>query len=614
MGKRLLAVVVVIASACTALTYSVTTQKSIAISNNPYMYPGPGTQMFVLSPQNPGDDDILQSIDFDNCSSQWKLDTTIDPQQPVLGAHVCSGTIGSAQLIGGDDLVSCPRNYTFAVQYAGTLPGISSCNVLINSTPANMGSAINQVTLMLTGSGSAVGGISVTPMVLDFQDVQINTLVTSTTKIQVTNNGSAGSATVTGVQTGDAAFTISPSITSFSLGAGSSALFNVSCQPPSLGQHSGMVTFTSGTSVGSTQLACNGIDSMVTVTPTPVTFPNTLVGRAPPNQTVTIAGFGNAVIESVTLDSDAIAAGVTIVSNPAGMTVGAGKNVVLGYSAAAMHAAGPLGVLAVKVDVDMTPHNVGISGQALVGGVGTNPASVDFGAVCAGDKVTKDVEVYADEPGDVMVMALTKPTAPFDAVAVDALPKQLNGNHSGPSVTVRASLMPAMPGNYMDSFAVTSNVPNMGTTEVQLRGIGLAPGIAATPNVVHFGTAAMGTTTSIQQIQLTNCGTTDLDFMSVAITGGFAGEFILIGANPPRTLKPTESEVFMVAMQPHAPGYKTAQLVITHSAGTSTAELDGTGEGGNKDRETYYACSTGHGAALWPIALALLLLRRRRRQ
>jgi hypothetical protein len=364
-------------------------------------------------------------------------------------------------------------------------------------------------------------------------------------------------------------------------------------------------------------LRCNGIDSTVNIAPDQVNFGNTLVGRPPMNKAIQISGNGSAYIEYVTLDSDATTNGVTIVSNPQMMSVGSGQSIVLAYDAAAMHPAGTLGTLAVKFDVDEKPRTVVISGQALLGGVGTNPASVELGAVCAGSTATETVEIYASEAGDIMLQSLTKPAAPFDAMMVDTLPKQLAGNHTGTSATVRVTLAPTEPGDFHDEIKLTSDVPNKEMSEVTLHGIGLAAGIAATPNVVHFGTTAPGTTTSIKEVQLTNCGTSDLSFDRATITGAQATEFTLIGANPARVLKPTESELFMVVMQPETGGYKAAQLVLEHSAGTTPVDLDGTGDGegtSGKDRETYYACSTGRGAALWPIALALVLLRRRRRR
>jgi hypothetical protein len=420
---------------------------------------------------------------------------------------------------------------------------------------------------------------------------------------------------VTGTLVGTV-FQVTPPIASFGLGPGSSAQFAVTCTPPGTALYTGMLSFTAGSSSGTTTLYCRGIDSTVTIAPTSVQFARTLVGRMPPHESVAISGDGSAQIESVSLDSAATAAGVTLVSNPEGTTIGSGQTIELAYAAATMHAAGPLGSLSVKVSSDASPRNIAISGEALLGGLGTNPASVEFGAVCANDAVMTDIEVYASEAGDVELEGLTPPAAPFDATAVDSLPITLGGNHTGASATVRAMFRPTTPGDLRDKLVLASNIPNMGTTEVELHGIALAGGIAATPDTVHFGVAPAGTTTSVQQVQLTNCGTDDLMFEGAQVTGTNASEFTLIGMNPPRKLKPTESELFMIVMQPRTPGYKTAQLALVHDQGTTLANLDGTAEGGEnpKERETYYACSAGRSGPMWPLAVVLLALRRRRRR
>jgi MYXO-CTERM domain-containing protein len=606
----LVAVAVVIGSACTALHYSTTSQQSVTIAGNPYTFPGPGSQMFTIAPAGSSAHDILQTIDLDNCDSQWTLNTSIDPQQPVMGAHVCGFGGGSAQAT-QSDIILCPRNYQFAVHYSGAIPGLSSCLVQISSMDY-FGSGFNLYTLMLDGTGSAGTGISVSPPNIDFGSVQINTTSAAQT-VTVKNNGSTSLVVNGSLQA--SGFMVTPNPSSFTVNGGSIAEFDVTCRPTMVGGLGGSFDFSvSGVSMGSVPVACTGIDSTVTVQPGAVTFANTLVGRSPPNKTIDITGNPNALIVSVTLGSDAMANGVTLVADPSGTQVGSGQSIVVAYDGAAVHAAGPLGSLAVQIDVETMPRNVSISGQALLGGVGTNPASVELGAVCVGDTVVKDVEVYASEAGDVVVSSVTPPTPPFAASITDSLPKTLAGSHTGPSITVHSGIAPTAPGEFRDTFVVSSDVPNKPSTEVQLHGVALAAGIAATPNVVHFGTTAPGTTTSIKEIQLTNCGSGDLMLSGASITGAYASEFTLIGANPPRTLLSTESEVFTVVMQPDSGGFKTAQLVIQHSEGATTVDLDGTGDGGSpKDRETYYACSTGRGAALWPIALALLALRRRRR-
>jgi hypothetical protein len=612
VGKRFAAAIAVVGSACAALHYSTTEQHAVTIANSPYTFNGPGSQIFTVSPAGSGNHDLLLAITPTNCNSQWVVDTSIDPQQPVEGAHVCGGLGGSQAASGAEGAITCPRNYQFDVRYAGTLPGSSSCNVRID-TMVYGGSTYGGFTLVLGGVGSGGSGISLSPRDINFGDVQINTTSLAST-VLVKNEGSA-TVTVNSSLSGTG-FQVSPAVGSaFGLGSGSSRTFAISCAPLSEGSLSGALQFTSGSQVLMTALACNGIDSTVTVAPSQVTFDSTLIGRAPANKIITIGGNGSAIIESVSLDATALAAGVSIVPpNPEGQSVGSGKTIVLAFAADATHEAGPLGLLSVKLDVDEKPRNIGIAGEALLGGVGLNPASVELGAVCVGSTATKSVEVYASEPGSVIVQSLTKPAAPFDAVAVDTLPKALAGNHFGPSATVRASMSPTAAGTFDDKFILHSDVPMTGTTEVQLHGIGLAEGIAATPDIVHFGTTGARTTTSPKEVQLTNCGTADLMFERVSITGDHADEFTLLGAYPAQTLAPTESMNVMVIMQPESPGFKTAQLVLEHSEGTTTAVLDGTGEGGEpKNRETYYACNAGSGATAWPIALALLLLRRRRR-
>jgi hypothetical protein len=613
VGKRWVAVAVVVASACTALHYSTTSQQSVVLSTYSYTFPGPGSAPFTVSATSSSDSDYLQSVSM-TCSSHWSL--WLDPNDP-FPVHICGSAGSGGSAISQDDgLNMCPHSYTFYANFQPTSPGQYSCNVTVVSMSA-FGSGSSTQILMLTGSGSGSEGITVSPEKIDFGDVQINTQSSPYNYVVVTNNGSAA-LTVNGSLDNSAfAVTGNSNYTSFSLGSNASSSFSVTCTPPLVGAHAGTLTFTdtSGQYTGAVSLACNGINSTVNVAPTQITFDKTLVGSPPKEESVRITG-GTVMttIDTVTLDAAAIAAGVTFVNNPQGLPVGTGQDIVLAYSAAAMHAAGPLGSLSVKVSSDTTARNIAISGEALLGGVGTNPASIEFGAVCASSKVTKDVEVYASEAGDVMVQSLTPPAAPFEATAVDVLPKGLVGNHGGQSITVRASMVPTVAGDFTDAFTLTSNVPNAGTTEVQLHGIALSGGIAATPDLVHFGTTSIGTTSSIKQVQFSNCGTTDLAFTGVTLTGTDATDFTLIGANPPRAIKPTESELIMVVMQPKADGFKTAQLVIAHGAGNTTVDLDGTGEGGeNKERETYYACSAGRGAGLWPIAFALLLLRRRRR-
>ena len=585
------------------------------MTNDPFHFPNGGSQTFTVYPAGSGDDDFIQSIYLGGtCStSQWMLDLTLD-SQTIPGARVCGDSViiasGAAPT---GDLVLCPSSYTFGVNFAGTQLGLSSCIVFIQTISASgSGGSGSFYQLNLTGSGSGSSGITVTPSMINFQDVQQMT-TSSPVPVTVKNDGSS-SLTVNGSLSG-AAYTVTPPpATNIVLGPGSAAFYDVTCRPPGVGPQPGTLAFSaSDGDSGSVALSCNGINSSININPSQVTFDPTLVGRAPPPKTVTITGPSTATLDTVELDATAMASGVTITSpSVVGMQIGTGKTVTLAYDAAAVHENGPLGVLRIQASGDAV-RNVGISGEALLGGIGTNPSTLEFGGVCAGASARKDLEIYANEPGNILLSEVMPPRAPFAATVAGMLPKTLLGNHTGPSVQVTVTLQAPTAMVLDDSLMLVSNVPTKEMTSVPLHAIVLEGGIAATPSAVHFGSVMSGSTTSIREVQLSNCSETDLDFQSAALAGLDAGEFTLIGAYPPKTLHPTESQIVMVVMQPRSTGTKTAQLVLTHSAGQTVVDLEGDGLGEAKDRETYYACSTGRPSAAWPLLLALLALRRRRR-
>jgi hypothetical protein len=80
----------------------------------------------------------------------------------------------------------------------------------------------------------------------------------------------------------------------------------------------------------------------------------------------------------------------------------------------------------------------------------------------------------------------------------------------------------------------------------------------------------------------------------------------------------------LVVLQAHSKGTKQASFAVDYDGGSAMIPLTGegavaTGGDGGSDghgdtpggRASYYACSTGHPSALWPVALVLLGLRRR---
>jgi hypothetical protein len=66
---------------------------------------------------------------------------------------------------------------------------------------------------------------------------------------------------------------------------------------------------------------------------------------------------------------------------------------------------------------------------------------------------------------------------------------------------------------------------------VLLNGLGLppAPLICASPSSLHFGFVPVGSTSAVQSVTITNCGTQVMNVFSVSLSGANPGSFILSG-------------------------------------------------------------------------------------
>ncbi len=567
----------------------------------------------TISPQSGSDDDTVTFIDMATSCPDFSV-------QPVgsLPARIyfdCNTMSASGS---GSNCI--PRTFQFTTRFAPSAPGAQSCNVRIDYRPTGTGSGSNLASklVMLTGSGATPPfKMEVAPMSLEFQDVAVGT--TSTEQPVVVKNTGSMAFTIQGTISGQYTET-GASLGSHTLNAGSQETYRVACQPTLVGDAAGTLSFTTVQGpTGAVNLSCRGIVTTLTVQPSVVRFDSTLVGAAPPDKVVTISN-GSAsppVMLTNFRFTTGTSAEVSFVGTPPNGTTlspGGSTQVALRYAADTAHASGPLGSLVFAGNG--SDQNVGISGEAQIGSIGTNPASVEFGPVCPGAPLMRDVAIFANASGDVDVSSLSPPSAP--SLSVPNQSGGLKGNH-GTELTARVTLMPLTAATIDDKFVINSNVPGAPTHEVPITATVLAAGISPTPDKVHFGPGMINMTTTGREVTISNCGTGMLSVTGASIAGVDAADFTIASpASPERELAPAESMTFLIVMTPHSVGTKTAQLVVEHSQGTTSADLDGDGYGGvgdgDKDRETYYACSTGGGTArAWPIALALLALRRRRR-
>lgn len=618
--RSVIALTVVCGSACIALEAQLASDKqAIAVVNvdNPYVFTTPNQpHMFTVTAQSAIDNDTINlgGIHFENSFGCQNF--RIEPV--TLPAQVCGG---SAQQSG------CPRDLPFFVTYLGN--GMESCNIAIDwmgngSAAALIGSGTSYLRL---SSDVSAPSMAVTPDAIDFGQIGVGTL-SSQQYVTVTNTGSVAllvNPTAMGAIPNAVTVTPVAQLVAHTLGVGSAERYTIECKPPAAMAYSASLRFTAGPIVKMANFTCQGVTSGITINPSPVSFSSTLIGKAPPDQTLMItSGNAGTIINSAILDSVATSNNVSIRSQtPSNTPVGTGFPITLHYAADKPHDTGALGKLVIRVSSDSVPREVTINGQALLGSIGTNPASVEFGPVCLNTTTVSDVDVFANAAGSVTLSRPEPPGAPFVFTSTTGLPVLLQGNHAG-GTTLRIAAMPTATGEASATLQLPTDIPGGQPYPLPLHLTAVPRGVGATPQSVQFGTVARNTSTSGREVTLTNCGADALMITAASISGTDPGEFAIVSpSNFAVSLAPTEHLTFLVIMSAHdVNGDKSALLHIEHSGGTTDVQLGGTvGSAANSgnDRETYYGCRVARGSSPgWAGALvvtaSLVMARRRRRR
>jgi hypothetical protein len=172
----------------------------------------------------------------------WKV--TLSAIQTAGSGFSVSGPAFPLTLAAGQ---SVTLNVTFAPQSAGLTGG----NLLVSSAG---------LSVPFTGTGTAVGQLTMAPALLNFGDVAVGTTGTE----PITISASGASVTVTSASSSSSRFTLDGASFPLTIAAGQSMSFNVAFTPQSSGTVSGSLTFASNGSSSQTVESLSGIG---TVTP-----------------------------------------------------------------------------------------------------------------------------------------------------------------------------------------------------------------------------------------------------------------------------------------------------------------------------------------------------------
>ena len=620
---RLAAVVVFLVASCVAVKLSSDQQLVVAvkdhgveISNFDFgVVMGSASHDFVIGPQSGSDDDFLTSIAFQSPCPDFALNPPVVTGMP----EICGGTIASGF---APPSSPCPNTYPLTVTFTPSSSGMESCKIIIRYTPrigsgggSGSGSA-NQVALTVTGTSlAATTAFTLSPTMLDFGSVPTGTSSASQS-VTLTNTGTAP-IMITPSGTVAPAYTFLPLLAPVTLQPQGQKIYGVVCDP-SAGANNSSVDFTaSGAGTKTLMLSCTGVNTKLDVSPNPIAFGKQMLGGPALTRDITLTNNGAAMITITSVSIDSPNGDVAFVVAPVGGYTLAPNAAITPFTIryTPVHEIDPGTIATLLITANAENLSYPITGAALPGSIGTNPASVDFGAVCTGSTATQDVEVYASGRSDVMIsLDPAHPSAPFGAMLATGV---LGGSHNGAANLV-ASISPGATdqGPLSSQIVIATNIPDEPMHPIDVTATGVPMGVAPTPGSLAFGDITLDTTSAAKRVDFSNCGGSGIDVTAASLTGD-TDSFTIVSPSPDMIathLDNTKSETFLIVMSPHRTGAKAAQLQIQSSAGTNAVDLTGNGVTPEVDRETYYACSSGRGTASWPVAGALVLIVGRRRR
>ena len=148
---------------------------------------------------------------------------------------------------------------------------------------------------------------------------------------------------------------------------------------------------------------------------------------------------------------------------------------------------------------------------------------------------------------------------------------------AGAHCTISVTFTPSASGNRTASLSITDNARGS-PQRVSLSGTGTAAVVSLSPTSLAFGSQAVGKTSTVHTVTLSNTGNAALSSTSLALTGTNASDFAQTNTCGSSVAAGAHCTI-SVTFKPSASGSRTASVRITDNASGSpqTVSLSGTG-------------------------------------
>jgi hypothetical protein len=485
---------------------------------------------------------------------------------------------GSVSLAVTSIVVSGDFSESDSCQNVAMNPG-STCSISVTFTPAATGARTGtlniyanvsggQMQVSLSGTGTSLGVLSLTPSTISFGGWEVGTASTPL-QVTATNNGSPAIAFTSAI-TG--AFSIVTNACGSSVPAETSCNLTLAFTPVQAGAAAGTLTFTDAEGTQAVALSGTGLAPPTDVLSlASLTFAGTIVGQLSTAQTVTLTNSGGVPLTSIAISTS----GAFQQTNACTANLAANSSCAISVVYVPTETGSQTGTLAV-FDALHT-QTVALAGTGIAPpAFNASPSSLTFTEQQVGVASSPQTLTVTNTGGAALAnvgFQITGASAASFAIGTTTCGVTLAG---AGSCTVQLIFTPASAGGSTASLAISSSTSGVKAISVPLIGTGQTPaGLNVSPSQLVFPIVAPGQSSASQTVTLTNTSGSAATSLTLTATTPFS----LVQNTCGTTLAAGASCSTGVVFSPTLNGSYTGMLTIASAslAASATVALSGTG-------------------------------------
>jgi hypothetical protein len=341
---------------------------------------------------------------------------------------------------------------------------------------------------------------------------------------------------------------------------------------------------------GTLTLNVNASAVPITFAPTSLNFGSQLVGSTSAVQTVTLQ---NGTSELLLVNNVAITGAnpgdfVAVSDNCNGTILAPGGTCIMHVAATPTGVGDRSAVLQVFDSATGSPRALplSVSGLAASAVVCKSTGSVNFGQLALGFTSTVQSVTFTNCGTAVLNFTSTSLTGAGAADFTVVTNTCAGAVSPGDGCAVDLQFAPTATGSRSATLSLSSNATNS-PTAIALTGTGVlpAPQVCRSRTSIAFGGVLVGSTSTVQSVTITNCGSAVLAISGVSLTGANASQFTIIGNTCAGNIPIGGTCEINVAFAPTTIGNASATISIANNASGSphSVALTGTGTGSQPD-------------------------------